>query len=116
MVDTDADDVRRFLEDVETTNEVGFEILQSVRELVYEHYPDAREEVKYGGLVFSLEAVFTGIFVHENHVTLEFSHGATFDDPDGLLEGEGKHRRHLTLESSADVRRERVEPFVEQAA
>ena len=62
----------------------------------------------YGGLVFELEDAvhktqIGGVFISKKHVSFEFSKGYLMDDPDGLLEGGGKFRRHLKLRSFNDI-------------
>ena len=48
-------------------------------------------------------------------MSLEFSQGAPFDDPDGRLEGKGKGRRHLKFATVEEVTRKDVEGFLRQA-
>jgi hypothetical protein len=48
-------------------------------------------------------------------VSLEFSQGASFDDPDGRLEGKGKGRRHLKLAKVEDAMGKDAERFLKQA-
>jgi len=69
----------------------------------------------YGGIMFSLEDDFGGLFVRKNHVSFEFGSGVTMDDPDNILEGIGKFRRHLKIRSLADIKDKKVEFFVEQS-
>lgn len=51
----------------------------------------------YGGIVFVLETPFCGIFVRKQYITLELSGGPEMGDPENLLEGSGKQRRHLKI-------------------
>ena len=48
-------------------------------------------------------------------MSLEFSQGASFDDPDGRLEGKGKGRRHLKFATVEEVTRKDAEGFLRQA-
>ena len=41
---------------------------------------------------------------HHDCLHLGFIHGAALPDPDGLLEGTGKAKRHIELRSSKDIR------------
>ncbi len=43
------------------------------------------------------------IAVQGGHVNLGFYHGASLDDPAGLLEGTGKKLRHIKIRELADV-------------
>lgn len=112
---SDDPDVQAFIEDTRTLPDERPEILLAVRELVFETCPDADEQLKYGGILFALEDDFAGLFVYQNHVSLEFSDGASFDDPDDRLEGTGNSRRHLKFESEDDVQPAVVTGFLEQA-
>ena len=58
---------------------------------------------------------FGGIFSSKGDVSLEFSEGASFDDPDGHLEGKGKARRHLKFKSISDIVAKDVSGFFKQA-
>jgi hypothetical protein len=45
-----------------------------------------------------------GVFAFQRHVAVEFWRGTTIPDPAHLLEGTGKHLRHVKLRAVADVR------------
>jgi len=65
--------------------------------------------------MFSLEERdIGGIFASKKHVSFEFGNGSSLDDPNGVLEGTGKSRRHLKLTSLTDVREKNVKHFVLQ--
>ena len=75
-------------------------ISNTLKEIVEQIAPDVRFVPKYGGEVLACDPdsdkkFVGGIYVYKDHVSLEFSQGALFDDPDGRLEGKGKGRRHL---------------------
>ena len=91
-----------------------------IKEIVEQIAPDVRFLPKYGGeaLVHGPESdkkFVSGIYVYKDHVSLEFSQGASFDDPDGRLEGKGKGRRHLKFATVEEVTRKDVEGFLRQA-
>ncbi len=91
----------------------------AIREVVASLAPDARYVSKYGGHVIAPHGGGTnfigGIFVYAAHVSLEFSNGATFDDPHGVLEGSGKARRHLKFRDREEVETKEARQFLEQA-
>lgn len=75
---------------------------------------------KYGGEVFAPRpgdgnSFVGGIFVYKDHVSLEFSEGASFDDPEAQLEGKGKMRRHLKLKTVDDVKTKDAQNYIRQA-
>ena len=78
-----------------------------------------RVSVKPGqihGLVFNLSnALIGGIFPYKDHISIEFSNGADFPDPSGMLEGKGKNRRHLKIAKKQDIDAKYVEIFAAEA-
>ena len=107
--------VQKFLEEIMMFSDEQFNILQKLREIVFKILPKTNERMMYGGIMFALENDFGGVFVSKNHISFEFSNGFTFKDPDKLLEGKGKFRRHLKIKSLLDVNNKKVEYFVKQA-
>ncbi|NIZ14369.1 DUF1801 domain-containing protein [Phaeobacter sp. HF9A] len=96
------------------------EAIHAVLRLIVEDLaPQARYLPKYGGLVIAptpdSDRFVGGIYTYSGHVSLEFSQGASFDDPDAMLEGKGKMRRHLKFRSSGDVMAKGTEGFLRQA-
>ena len=95
-------------------------ISNAIKEIVEQIAPDVRFVPKYGGEVLahdpdSDKKFVGGIYVYKDHVSLEFSQGASFNDPDGRLEGKGKNRRHLKFEAVNDVADKGAEGFLKQA-
>jgi len=108
--------IEDFLADIQFVSTEQFEILVSIRELFSEASGDLAEDIKYGGLVFSMSnALVGGIFAYKKHLSIEFSHGANFDDPYGLLEGVGKHRRHLKIYRRDDIDEKKSSYYIKQA-
>ncbi|MCQ0093872.1 DUF1801 domain-containing protein [Roseovarius sp. M141] len=96
------------------------EIEGAIKEIVDQIEPDVRYLPKYGGEVLALDPgddgkFVGGIFTYKDHVSLEFSQGASFDDPDALLEGKGKNQRHLKFRTLEDVSAKETESFLRQA-
>ncbi len=58
-----------------------------VRELLHDGHPTACVE----------DAAFGYVNAFSAHVNVGFFHGAAFDDPAGLLEGNGKRMRHVKV-------------------
>lgn len=96
------------------------DIIAAVKDIVDQIAPDVRYVPKYGGEVFCTDLgddkIFVGgIFENKAHVSLEFSNGASLDDPAGHLEGAGKHRRHLKLRSVEDIATKDTKALLNQA-
>ena len=107
--------VQKFLEDIKMFDSEKFEILQKLRKIVFSNYPKTNERIMYGGIMFSLEDDFGGLFVRKKHISFEFGSGAYMNDPDKILEGTGKHRRHLKIRSLADIEDKKVDFFLKQS-
>jgi hypothetical protein len=106
--------VQTFLKEVEMMDCEKYEILQKLRDLVFTQYPQTTERMMYGGITFSLENNFGGLFVYKHHVSFEFSNGFMMSDPDTLLEGSGKFRRHLKIKTLSDIDDKKIDFFVQQ--
>ena len=94
--------------------------MSAIKELVADIAPHARYVPKYGGHVIALDpdsdtTFVGGFFTSANHVSLEFSEGASFDDPNCLLEGKGKKRRHLKFTDVGEVTAKDARAFLTQA-
>jgi len=57
---------------------------------------------------------FGGIFPSKKHVSFEFTNGIELVDKNIMLEGKGKYRRHLKIQSIADIKDKQVEYFINQ--
>tara|TARA_R110000787_G_scaffold26451_5_gene73928 strand:- start:1081 stop:1437 length:357 start_codon:yes stop_codon:yes gene_type:complete len=104
--------VEAFLNELREHRQDQFQIIVRLREMVLAAGSAITEEVKYGGLLFSSNVGFCGIFVYAAHVALEFSKGAALPDPHGVLAGGGKHRRHIKILAMQDVETKHVEKYV----
>ena len=107
--------VQKFLDEIMKIDEEKFLILQTLREIVFSIYPKTSERLMYGGIMFSLEDDFGGLFVRKNHVSFEFGSGIHMNDPFKMLEGSGKFRRHLKIRSLSDIEDKKVDFFVKQS-
>ncbi len=106
--------INALLEDIERDRPALFPVVTALRALALA--PGVEEEVKYGGLLYAVRGRgFCGIFAYAAHVSLEFSEGHALADPDHLLQGTGKHRRHLKFRDIADLDRLKAEHFIHAA-
>jgi hypothetical protein len=55
------------------------------------------------------------ISVRRGAVHLGFIHGASLPDPEGLLRGSGKAKRHIEIRSGEDIRRRDFAPLIRTA-
>ncbi len=93
-------------------------ILETLRQLVEEAAPDATASIKWGMPFYSIgRTMLCALAAFRSHVNLILSGPpGAFDDPDGLLEGEGKTGRHLKLRSLDELPREAVRGWLRAAA
>lgn len=96
------------------------QITDELDDIIKDVCPSAGRRSMYGGIVFEKEGgnhstMICGHFVYKKHVSLEFSQGYKLNDPDGLLEGGGKFRRHIKLIKPTDIAEKSVRLFLEQA-
>ncbi|HET6828731.1 MAG TPA: DUF1801 domain-containing protein [Ramlibacter sp.] len=111
-----AKSIQALLEDIRLLSEDGHTMVQSVRALVKKTLKSVEEEVKYGGILFASGGVqFGGVFAYRQHVSVEFSHGASIRDPYGHLEGAGKGRRHVKLKAGDDIASKHLADYLKLA-
>jgi hypothetical protein len=82
----------------------------------YENIYDAYSAVAIG--YGSSDRLGDGVFhiaVYTNHVNLGFNHGATLDDPLGILSGAGKQIRHISIKTADDLARPEIRAYVRRA-
>jgi hypothetical protein len=104
--------VERYLEDLRLLSEDRYALVSRLRHLILDVGTDVTDDIKYGGILFSASAPFCGIFSYQKHVSIEFSRGADLPDKRQVLEGEGKLRRHIKIESLQDLLKKSVREYV----
>jgi hypothetical protein len=111
-----SESVTTFLTKLQTDDPRAFEIVEELRERVLRAHPAIDEEIKYGGIMFSLATTCGGLYVSSKHVSFEFSSGYRMSDPEGVLQGTGKFRRHLKVTTVDEIDALHVDDFVDQLA
>ena len=59
--------VQPLLEDIRTLGVMQIEVADAVRALVKASLPSVKEEVKYGGILFTSDIQFCGVFAYKAH-------------------------------------------------
>ena len=109
-------EIDSFIQDILSVDKEKGNMLISLRKKVLEIESGAKEEIKYGGLVFMIDTrLICGIFIRKNHISLEFSSGAMMHDPDDFLEGTGKSRKHLKIIKQDDIKNKKPEYYIRQS-
>lgn len=106
--------IENFLDSIKILNVDKHKILEKLRQHIYDIYPNMIERMQYGGILFSLDEDVAGLFAYTHHISLEFGHGATFNDPNNLLEGKGKYRRHLKFKSIEEIEKKQAVFYIAQ--
>ena len=108
--------VNDFLIDIQSTFPDECKTVETIREIFFEENPEIDEDIKYGGIVFNVSGCLVGgIFLYKKHISIEFSDGANFSDPNNLLEGKGKMRKHLTILEMNDIKNKNINFYINQA-
>jgi hypothetical protein len=82
----------------------------------YENLYDAYSAVAIGyGASERLSDGVLHIAVYSKHVNLGFNDGAMLPDPKGILEGKGNRIRHITIRSSAELKRPEIRSYIRRA-
>ena len=92
------------------------ELATSVRQVILSTLQDLDEVVKWGHLVYEKNRMICSIMVHKNHVNLQIWRGAELNDPENILEGEGKSMRHVKVHSPEEVKTDYFKFLLKQAA
>ena len=106
--------VQEFLDALVLLDSEKHDIVMQLRDKVKQLDPSVKERMMYGGIMLSLTKDLGGIFVYKNHVSFEFGLGYNFKDPDHLLQGKGKFRRHLKIKDVNDKSFIKVEFYIKQ--
>ena len=104
-----------FFNDIGLVDPEKHQIATALRTQVRQLAQKAEERLMYGGVLYYLDDSFCGIFSYKTHVSLEFSEGYRFDDPDKLLEGAGKYRRHIKFKHLSEIKEKQAAFYIRQA-
>jgi len=97
-------------------------VIEALRRLVRAAAPATRETVAWKGLSYHLPRLggrvagaVCQIGVRDGQVQVGFIHGVHLPDPDRLLLGDGKSKRHVNVTGRGAVRRAALRALVEAA-
>ena len=93
-------------------------LAEAARRRILEVVPDATERLRPGwGLIgYNAPAYFAFIVPDEERVRIGFEWGVALPDPSGLLEGEAKQVRYVTVRTMKDLRRPALADLLAAAA
>ena len=90
-------------------------IVEKIRELFKAYAPEALEIISYGIPAYKMRNIIAVISPTKKDITLAFSHGADFEDKYHLLKGVGKVSKNLKFKNLADVDRDVLCYYIQQA-
>lgn len=97
------------------------EIALCLRTLVLDVFPDSIEQIdpKSGIIAYGYDRTYKGLVCaiapHSKHVNFMFSKGTQLPDPSKLLDGTGKHARHVKIRSEAETQNPALRALLEEA-
>ena len=106
--------VQEYLDALILLDSEKYDIVILLRDKVKQLNLTISERMMYGGIMFSLKEDLGGIFVYKNHVSFEFGQGFNFKDPDHLLQGKRKYRRHLKINNMNDISFIKADFYIKQ--
>ena len=92
------------------------EILQELRELIFEAVPGVREQFKWSQPVYGTEKDFAYLKYTKNHINLGFFSFENIKDPGSWLEGTGKRMRHIKITRPDHPDRSALKEMIAQSA
>ncbi|MFT4940855.1 MAG: hypothetical protein ACI88A_003916 [Paraglaciecola sp.] len=93
-----------------------YAIAMQVREFFLDAQASLREDIKYGGLVFLRDKeLLSGIFFYQEHMSIEFAKGIDLSDPNSILEGKGKSRRHIKIRTEEELQTKNIKTYINQS-
>ena len=93
-----------------------------LRQIIAELHADCTEIVwmnqriaSYGVGPKKMSEHYVYIAAHKAHVNLGFYYGTALPDPEGLLDGTGKHLRHIKLRRVAEAESPHIRRLIQEA-
>jgi uncharacterized protein YndB with AHSA1/START domain len=90
-------------------------VVAMLRELMRETAPGAKEVISYGIPAYRGKKMLAAINPTKHYVTFGFARGAEFEDPYGLLRGEGHVSKHVRIRNLDEVNKDALCYYIRQA-
>ena len=91
------------------------EIVLAIRELVLNSDERMKEAIKWGSIAFYNKKNICGFRVAKAHITLLFMEGASLNNSDGILEGNGAKARTYKILKVDDINKKVLENLISEA-
>ena len=103
-----------YLQDQNPANQA---IIRALRRFVKRVKPRLKEAVKWGnGCWVGTDGPVAYVYSATGYVQFGFFHGASLDDPKGLLEGNGQYVRHAKVRDASKIDKRALAALLAQAA
>lgn len=89
--------------------------LTELRQLIKDSNGNITEEIKWSRPCYSLNHLICYLHKSSKHVTIGFQRGVQLDDPDSLLEGQGKDMRHVKIGFAEKIDTPAIRKLIESA-
>lgn len=91
------------------------EVVSTVRDLIREAAPEAKESIKWAQPVYEDNGPFSYVKAFKDYVNFGFWRGADLRDERKILEGSGEKMRHVKLTGMEDIEEDALRDLVRQA-
>ena len=92
------------------------EIAALLRDVVLKAAPGLDETIKWGNLVYQQKGLVCYLAAAKGYISLGFFNGASLEDPEGIMEGNGKKLRHIKVRKLEQAEPHRYAAWVREAA
>jgi len=89
--------------------------LAELRRLVLASSNNIEEQFKWSRPCYSVNNLVCYLHKSAKHVTIGFHNGSHLDDPDGLLEGDGKDMRHVKIRPDEKISSTGIKRLIKKA-
>lgn len=108
--------ISQFIDDLDNIDPPKAVAVRELMEIFDKSKPKMAKKFIYGGIgYFVNDTIIGGIWVSKHHVSVTFSEGKSFKDPDHLLLGTGKYRGYLKITGPEMINSEIIKGFISQA-
>jgi hypothetical protein len=90
-------------------------IVSTVRGLILDTEPEAKESIKWAQPVYESNGPFCYIKAFKKHVNFGFWRGAELSDAGGVLQGTGEKMRHVSLTNVEEIQTQVLRDLVREA-
>ena len=109
------DKIKMFVDDLEIFIPNRARQVNKLRGIYRNQSSSLYEKFIYGGIgIYLKEKLLGGIWVYTKHISVIFSDGYKLNDPNKILEGGGKYRRHVKIREDEDIEKKQISYFIEQ--